>query len=142
MRNLGLDVGDRRIGVAMSDPEGILASPVCTLVRNDEQKTLAQISEMIKNNDVGKIIIGMPYSLKGYMNEQTEKVITFTENLKKLVTIPIEYQDERFSTVTAEQMMIQAGKKSRKRKQTRDSAAAALILQEYLDINKKEYLVQ
>jgi putative Holliday junction resolvase len=133
MRHLGLDIGDRRIGVAMSDPEQILATPVCTLTRDNDEKTIEQIMDIIQKNDVRKIIIGMPYSLRGHLNEQTAKVIAFTEKVSKKTDIQIEFVDERFSTVTAEQMMIQAGKKSAKRRQKRDSAAAALILQEYLD---------
>jgi putative holliday junction resolvase len=133
MRHLGLDIGDRRIGIAMSDPGQILASPVCTLIRDNDETTIKHIMDIIEKNNVGKIIIGMPYSLRGYLNEQTTKVVNFTEKLKEKTDIPIEFIDERFSTVTAEQMMIQAGKKSDKRKEKRDSAAAALILQEYLD---------
>jgi putative holliday junction resolvase len=137
MRNLGLDVGDKRIGVAMSDPGEILASPLCTIIRTDDEKAINQLVEIINKNDVGKIIIGMPYSLRGHLNEQTAKVVSFTEKLVTRIQIPIQYHDERFSTVTAERMMIQAGKKSEKRKQKRDSAAAALILQEYLDTRER-----
>lgn len=137
MRNLGLDVGDRRIGVAMSDPGEILASPLCTIIRDDDERVICQISEIIKKNDVGKVIVGMPFSLRGHLNEQTAKVTAFTEKLAEKINVSFVYQDERFSTVTAEQMMIQAGKKSDKRKQKIDSAAAALILQEYLDSQDK-----
>jgi putative holliday junction resolvase len=137
MRNLGLDVGDKRIGIAMSDPGEILASPLCTLIRNNDEQAIEQIAKIVKENDIKKIIIGMPYSLRGHLNEQTSKVVSFTEKLSKQIDVQVEYQDERFSTVTADQMMIQAGKKSDKRKQKLDSAAAALILQNYLDCRER-----
>ena len=75
----------------------------------------------------------MPFSLRGHLNEQTDKVVTFTEKMSKDIKVEVRYQDERFSSVTVEKMMIQAGKSSIKRKQQRDAAAAALILQTFLD---------
>jgi putative Holliday junction resolvase len=133
MRNLGLDIGDRRIGVAISDSEQILASPLTTIVRDDDDKAVDAIVEIINKYDAKRIVIGLPYSLGGNLGIQAKKVKAFVEKLSKCTEADIELRDERLSTVAADHLLIEAGIKSRKRKERRDAAAAAFILQGYLD---------
>ena len=133
MRSLGLDIGDRRIGVAISDPSGFLASPLTIVVRDDDEKAIAKIIKFLNQYQVGRVVVGLPYLLDGSFGEQARKTAHFTEKLSKQAGIDIESWDERFSTVAAEGLMIEAGMRKAKRKSQRDAAAAALILQGYLD---------
>ena len=130
MRSLGLDIGDKRIGVALSDPEGILASPRTILNRRDEKADIEDIIDIVSQNQVGQIIVGLPRSMDGSIGEQAEKVKAFTQELCNRVEIPVEYRDERLSTVSAKRMM-QAVRKTERT--GHDAIAAALILQSYLD---------
>ena len=136
MRHLGLDIGDRRIGVAISDPEQILASPLTTIVRDDDEQAISAIINLVTKYQIMKIIIGLPYSLSGNMGNQAIKVKTFVDKLSQHTKTEIELRDERLSTVAVERLLMEAGKKSQKRKEQRDAAAAAFILQGYLDSSK------
>ena len=129
-RTLGLDIGDRRIGVALSDPQGILASPLTIIDRRDEPADVETIVTIINQNQVGRIIVGLPLSMKGGIGQQAEKVKAFTEELGHHTEVPIEFRDERLSTVAARRLM-QTVKKTAKSRD--DAVAAALILQSYLD---------
>ena len=133
MRNLGLDVGDRRIGVAISDPEQILASPLMTILRDDDDDAINAIVEIVDKYEVRRIIIGLPYSLDGNIGGQANKVKNFVEKLSKKTEVDIELRDERLSTVAVDHLLIEAGIKNRDKKEKRDAAAAAFILQGYLD---------
>jgi putative Holliday junction resolvase len=133
MRNLGLDIGDRRIGVAISDPEQILASPLTTILRDDDDDAISAIVEIVNKYGVQRIIIGFPYSLDGNVGRQATKVKDFVEKLSECTDADIELRDERLSTVAVNHLLIEAGVNSRKRKERRDAAAAAFILQGYLD---------
>jgi len=132
MRSLGLDIGDKRIGVALSDPDGILASPLAIINRRDESWDIEAIIDIIRGRGVGRVIVGLPYSLDGSLGSQAEKVEAFTQRLASRLQVPLEYRDERLTTVMAERLRRAAGGK--KTGKTRDDAqAAALILQGYLD---------
>ena len=129
-RSLGLDIGDRWIGVAMSDPQGILASPHTIIRRTDESSGINAILAIIDQNQVGAVVVGLPLSLKGSIGSQAEKVQGFAQELSAHTKVPIEYRDERLTTVEAQRLM----KMNKKDRRDRDDAvAAALILQEYLD---------
>ncbi len=129
-RSLGLDIGDRWIGVAMSDPQGILASPHTIIRRTDESSGINAILAIIDQNQVGAVVVGLPLSLKGSIGSQAEKVQGFAQELSAHTKVPIEYRDERLTTVEAQRLM----KMTKKGRKDRDDAvAAALILQEYLD---------
>jgi putative Holliday junction resolvase len=130
-RCLGLDIGDRRIGVALSDPNGILATPLDIINRTDEAADIAAINRIISQHQVGKIIIGLPRSMDGSIGSQAEKVKTFTEGLSRHIEIPLEFRDERLSTVSAKRLMRDTKKTSRRAGD--DAVAAAVILQAYLD---------
>ena len=131
MRCLGLDVGDKRIGVALSDPEGILATPLTIIHRRGEPAAdFSIIIEILDRNQVGRMIVGLPLSLDGSISQQAVKVKAFTQELCQHTTVPMEYRDERLSTVSAKRMMRgvrQVGKEGH------DAIAAALVLQSYLD---------
>jgi putative Holliday junction resolvase len=128
---MGIDFGDSRIGIALSDPLGIMATPHTIITRMEEEKDIAAIVDIIQQNGVGKVVIGLPISMNGTLGMQAEKVKAFTENLSKNIDVPVEFQDERLSTVTAKNLVRESRKTDRKTRY--DAAAAALILQSYLD---------
>jgi len=133
MRTLGLDIGDKRIGVAISDPEEILASPLATITREDDKKAIDDIIKLVDQNDVERIVVGLPYSLDGSIGVQANKVMDFAERLSKHTRASMKIWDERLSTVAVERLLREAGKKKAKKRERRDAAAAAFILQGYLD---------
>ena len=133
MRLMGLDVGDKRIGVALSDESAVLATPEETLERRGTRKDITHLLELARRKDVGEILVGMPYSLDGSRGPQAEKVGRFIEALRAETELPVTTWDERFSTVGAERALLEADMSRAKRKKTIDRVAAALILQGYLD---------
>jgi putative Holliday junction resolvase len=133
MRSLGLDIGDRRIGVALSDPEGILASPFTIINRRDESLDIEAIIDIIHQRQVGQVVVGLPRSMDGSLGKQAEKVREFTQKLCEHTEIPVEYRDERLTTVLAERLKQAATTKKTRGKARHDAQAAALILQGYLD---------
>jgi putative pre-16S rRNA nuclease len=133
MRILALDVGDRRIGLAISDEEGWTAQPLETLVRIALKQDLMRLIELIRSRGVTEIVVGLPRHLDGHLGPQAEKVLTFVESLKTRVPVPVLMWDERLTTREAERTLIQAHVRRRKRKTVVDQMAAVLILQSYLD---------
>ncbi len=132
MRSLGLDIGDRRIGVALSDPEGILASPLTVINRRDESFDIEAITDIIRQQQVGQVVAGLPLSMDGSIGKQAEKAKDFVQKLSERIEVPVEYRDERLTTVLAERLKrASGGKKTRKARH--DAQAAAIILQGYLD---------
>ncbi len=130
-RSLGLDVGDKRTGVALSDPGGILASPFTIIDCEDDMAGIDAIIDIVERQEVGQIIVGLPISMDGSLSEQAEKVKAFTRKLSGHTEVPVEFRDERLTTVEARRLMHEV---KRARKKVRDDAvAAALILQRYLD---------
>ena len=138
MRILGLDVGDKRIGVAMSDPMGILASALTVIERKGDNSDFKVILGLVKEHEVGRIVVGLPQLMDGSHGEQAEKTKVFAEQLRQLTNLQIEMHDERLSTSVADQLLRDAGKNRKQRKENRDAAAAALILQWYLDEHREE----
>jgi len=132
-RNLGLDIGDKRIGVAISDPQGILASPLTIIHRQDEAADFGAIAGIITQHQVGQIIVGLPYSMDGTLGEQAKKVKDFVERLCSHIEVPLEFRDERLSTVSANRLIREARTKKGRSRTHDDAAAAAVILQGYLD---------
>jgi putative Holliday junction resolvase len=137
MRCLGLDIGDRRIGVALSDPEGILASPFTIIERTEDSQALAAIIEIINKQDVGRVVVGLPRSLDGTLGGQAEKVKEFADRLAGQIKVPLEYRDERLTTVMAQRLKRESGGKKTRGKARYDAQAAALILQGYLDESQR-----
>jgi putative Holliday junction resolvase len=131
MATLGLDIGDRRIGVALA--EGLLAIPLTVIDRAGERAEVERILALAEEHGVKCIVVGLPRSMDGSIGKQAERVLTFTRELSERADIPVETWDERLSTVAAERLMVDAGVKGEKRKANRDAMAAAIILQSYLD---------
>jgi putative Holliday junction resolvase len=133
MRGLGLDVGDKRIGVALSDPEGILASPLTAINRKEEKLDIKAITDLISQHEVAFIVVGLPRSLDGSVGWQVSRVRDFVDKLSRRIRVPIYYRDERLTTVMAQRLKRISGRKGGRGKKSEDAQAAALILQNYLD---------
>ncbi|MCR1897952.1 Holliday junction resolvase RuvX [Irregularibacter muris] len=133
MRILGLDVGTKTIGVAVSDLLGITAQGVTTIYRESLEKDLDQIKDYIDEYDVKTVVVGLPKNMNGTLGPQGQKVQDFTNFLKKRIKPDILYWDERLTTVAAERTLISADVSRKKRKQVIDKLAAVYILQSYLD---------
>ena len=137
MRLMGLDVGDKRIGIALSDEGALIASPRETLERSGNRKDIKHMLDLARREEVSEIVVGMPFSLDGSLGPQAHKVERFVEALKSETDIRVTTWDERLSTVSAERALLEGNVSRAKRKKTIDRVAAALILQGYLD-SKRE----
>jgi putative Holliday junction resolvase len=133
MRVLGLDIGEKRIGVALSDPQGLLAGALTIIERRDSAADIQAILNLVEKHGVERIVVGLPRSLNGSIGQQAEKVQAFSKMLGQKVDVPVESWDERLSTVAAERLLIEVGAKRAQRKKHRDAIAASFILQGYLD---------
>ena len=134
---MGLDFGDVRIGVAISDPRRFLASGYETYTRKTTEKDLEHLVQIIADNKVRKVVFGLPLNMDGTKGIRVEKTEQFAEKLKAKCGVEIDYYDERLSSVSAEEILIEAGVRREKRKEVIDKLAATLILQNYLDNNKE-----
>ena len=130
---LGLDVGDTRIGVALSDELGVAAHPLCTLTRKNRKVDLIAISDLVSIHKVECIVIGLPISLDGSIGTQAEKVQKFAQRLEHVIDIPIEFQDERFTTAEAEEILRELNKDIKEQKELIDEVSAVIILDDYLN---------
>ncbi len=130
-RVLGIDYGDTRIGLALSDPMQIITKPFVTLKNNEE--FLDELKKIINEKKVEAVVVGYPVGMKGQVTKQTEKVEVFIEKLKSTLEIEIVKIDERLSSVSAENILRQQGVKTGYNKSMIDDTSAAIILQEYLD---------
>jgi putative Holliday junction resolvase len=137
MRVLGIDVGRRRIGLAISDPSGTIARPLATLTvghDNALERVAMEVARLAAEEDgLGQIVVGVPSRLDGSPTDQTAYVIDFVDRLQQRTAIPIARGDERLTSVDAESRLAMRERDWKKRKKRLDAAAAALILQEYLD---------
>ena len=136
MRKMGLDLGDVRIGIALSDPMGIIANALEVYLRVERQKDLEHIVTLSKLHQVDTIVVGLPKNMDGSEGPRAEVTRQFGEELKKLTDCRITYLDERLSSVSAERLLIEADMRRDKRKTVIDKVAAAIILQNYLDIHR------
>ena len=133
-RVMALDVGDVRIGIAVSDLMGIIANPLETYTRKGNLDVDAQyIVDLAKSKEVSLFISGLPLGLKGQENDQTAKTREFVDKIKEICDIPVEYLDERFTTLSAERVLIEGNVRRENRKKVIDKVAATIILQNYLD---------
>ena len=132
-RSLGLDIGDKRIGVALSDPQGILASPFTIINRKDETLDIEAIIDIVNQQQVRHIVVGLPRSMDGSIGKQAEKVEAFTQKLCEHTEVPVEFRDERLTTVSAKRLRQAVNRKKTREKVRHDAIAAALILQGYLE---------
>jgi len=136
-RILALDYGDKKIGIAISDPMQIIAKPFKTLVNTTNKNIFLELNQIISEYDVEKIVVGLPITLKNKYSVQTEKVSVFIELLKSNIPIPVDSYDERLSSKIAIQSLIEQGIKTGHNKKEVDKTAAAIFLQNYLDDEKK-----
>jgi putative Holliday junction resolvase len=130
---MGLDVGEKRIGVAIANAAGLLAVPLAVLDRVEEEADLKAILALAEEHDVEQIVVGLPRSMDGSIGKQAEVVLAFCKLLSQHTDIPVDTWDERLSTVAAERLLSEAGAKKGKKKAQRDALAAAIVLQGYLD---------
>lgn len=138
-RTMSLDLGEVRIGIALSDIMNIIANGLETYNRQSIEKDVEHIANLVKEHNVKVIVLGLPINMDGTKGERVEKTYAFAEELKKVVDCKIEYMDERLTTVTAERVLIDGNVRREKRKQVIDKLAATIILQSYLDMKSKEY---
>ncbi len=141
MRIMGLDIGDKTIGVAVSDPLFISAQGITTIERVGVKRDTTTVLEMAKEYEVGTIVSGLPLMLSGQDSPQTEKVRAFVEKLQNKarsqgMKIEFAFQDERFTTKIAEDVLIAADMRREKRKTIIDRQAAVIILQSYMDAHR------
>ena len=132
-RVLAIDYGDVRIGLAMSDLMHIIAKPFKTIKNHNSNDIFIEIEKIIEENNIGKIIVGLPLTLKGEYSKQTEKVLSFVDKLKIHVEIEVDTYDERLSSFQAKKSLIHQGVKTGHNKEQIDQTAAAIFLQGYLD---------
>lgn len=132
-RIMGLDVGEKTIGVAVCDLLGLTAQGVEVIARKSLKQDIGRLKELITEYTVGKLVVGLPRSLNNTLGPQAEKVTDFVASVHKHVVIPVEYVDERFTTTIAQRSLLEADVSRAKRKQVVDKLAAQIILQSYLD---------
>lgn len=137
MRYLCLDLGSKRIGLALSDETGLIATPLGTIYVRDEAQVFSEIKKRVAENNAGRLVVGLPIQLNGQEGIEANRARAFVERLQKQIEVPIYFMDERLTSVTAERMMLAAGVKRQKRKANIDATAAALILQTYLDLERR-----
>jgi putative Holliday junction resolvase len=128
---MSLDLGEQRTGVALSDSMGWLASPLTVLRCASREAEMQTVAELVRKNNVDRVVVGYPRSLNGTVGPQAQTVDRYVEQLRNHLMVPVILWDERLSTAQAERLVHESGK--RVRRDTIDAAAAAVILQSYLD---------
>lgn len=138
MRYLGLDLGSRTLGVALSDKSGVLASSLKTIHhQEDYDSLLGEVQKLVLEYEVDAIVLGFPKNMNNTIGFKGELSLEFKKKLEKVLSIPIYLQDERLTTKSAHDVLIQGNMSRKKRKQVVDSVAATIILQSYLDKGEK-----
>lgn len=130
MRVMALDPGERRIGVAVSDELGIIASPRETVRRDGSE--LERLSALVAREEIGEVVVGLPFSLDGTLGPSARRTLEFVEQLRGRLGVPVTTWDERWTTAEAESLLIEADLRRSKRRRVIDQVAASLILQDYL----------
>ena len=133
MRILGIDYGEKRVGLAISSPVGFIAQGLPTIERMDGNDYLETLAEIIKEKEVGEIIVGLPKNMNDTIGEKAEEVLRFVETIKSKFNLPVLTVDERLTTVRAHRAMSEAKMSKKGKKKRVDMIAAQLILQCYLD---------
>ena len=133
MRILALDIGERRIGVALSDPSGLLATPLTTIHRRHHTADVDEVLRLVDEHDAERVVVGLPLELSGRRGTQAGRVSAFVRAMAERTQVPVETVDERYSTVQAQRQLRESGVKPSRDRARVDAAAAAIILQSYLD---------
>ncbi len=137
VRILALDVGEKRIGLAVSDPLGITAQGLGVLKRRDVALDLARLTELGRRYQVQEILVGLPRHMDGSLGKQAQEILELAKSLGEALKVPVTPWDERLSTMEAERVLIQADVSRRRRRQVVDQLAAVVILQAYLDYRSR-----
>jgi len=137
MRFLGLDIGSKRIGLALSDELGIIAQGLPTLNRTTPKNDIRKLLEIASQHKVEKIVIGLPKNMNGTLGKSAEQVLAFIQEMKVKTAIPVDVWDERFSTVAVTRTLVSANVSRRRRKEVVDKLAAVYILQGFLDNHRR-----
>ncbi|MER3439297.1 MAG: Holliday junction resolvase RuvX [Chloroflexota bacterium] len=135
-RILGLDVGERRVGVAVSDELGVVASPIGYIPRGPGDRDA--LRALIERYAVGRLVVGLPRGLSGREGPQAADVRAYADELATDIGLPIEYWDERLTTAIAERSLIESGTRRKQRRERVDAVAAAIMLQDYLDAQRQK----
>lgn len=133
MRVMGLDMGKKTIGIAVSDESGLTAQPVTTIKRSSLRKDLDELVRLIEEYSVTTIVVGLPVNMNGTMGPATETVLKFIDDLKERTGLPVETWDERLSTAAVTKVLLEGDISRARRKEVVDKMAASYILQGYLD---------
>ena len=134
VRALGLDLGTKRIGVAVSDSEGLLATPIEVIFRQkDARQDYLAVVELVKEWEVNIVVVGMPYSLDGQEGPMAQKTLEEVKSLSDILPVPVVTYDERLTTITAERSLREQGVSSKEGRKVIDQIAAAVLLQAWLD---------
>lgn len=136
MKIMSIDYGDVRTGVAISDIRGILASPLCVIKESYQPKLVDKIIELINENKIEKIVIGLPRNMDGSYGYRCDDCKSLGQAIGEKINIDIEFEDERLTTVMAHNVLSDNNVRGAKRKQTVDAVSAVMILQSYLDKNR------
>jgi len=140
-RVLGIDWGEKRIGTALSDPDRIIATAYQVLTPESEDATVASIRQIVEEQSVGGVVVGLPLNMDGSFGPQAQKANALADRLRADLPVPVDTWDERLTSRTAESALIEAGTRREKRRQLVDKVAAQVMLQHYLDahaINETE----
>lgn len=137
-RILALDVGDKRIGVAVSVPFAMIVSPVETIQRKNLRTDISRVAELAKEHDAGEVVIGLPKNMDGTEGEQSQKVRSFAEKLTNETGLTIHFEDERLSTFTAIERLVERGIKTGQNRELVDMEAAVVILESFLQRKSRE----
>ena len=135
-RLLGIDYGEKRVGVAISDPTGTIASALDTILFKSKEDLFQQLKKRIALEDITGVVVGMPFGMKGQVTAQTETVQKFISELRSQLSVSVNSADERLSSVEAGRVLREQGHQPSRNKAMVDSTAAAIILQSYLDGKK------
>jgi len=139
MRSMGLDVGEVRIGIALSDQTGLIAQGHATLERSGWDRDLAYLAKVAEEHEVDRFVVGNPLNLDGSAGRQAERSRDFAERLKEATGLAVVLWDERFTSLSAEKILIEAGVRRKKRRGAIDRMAAAIMLQGYLDSRNHQF---
>jgi len=138
LRILGLDLGERRIGVAVSDETGLIAQAVEVIERRGPAEDMARIAELVRRFDAGRIVVGLPKNMDGTVGPAGQKALAFAADLREAVGVPVDTWDERLSTAEVNRMLVDSDVSRARRRKVVDKLAAAVILQGYLASRRRE----
>lgn len=137
-RVLAIDPGERRLGLAVSDPTGAVALPLEVVARSGWAADIEHLSRVVERYDVGEIVVGRPLTAAGLLGPQAQRAARFADRLRRSLGVKVVEADERFTTVAADRALREGGQRGLARRTRRDAVAAALILQPYLDRRRRD----